>query len=122
MATIDDQFSPNNPAARGNMTPPPVLELTDDGAITIAAGVVNLNKGGVIAATIDDPPLSMNGARLVISSETAQAHTVTNTTGFNGGGTASDVATFGGAIGDAFEVMAWDGVWFVLWLQDVTLG
>lgn len=119
---ITDSFSPDNPASRGKSAPPRTLELTDDGAITIAHGMVNLNKGGVIAATIDAPPASMNGARLVIKSETAQAHTVDFTPGFNGGGTASDRATFGGAIGDAFEIAAWDGVWWVLWLQDVTLG
>ena len=43
--------------------------------------------------------------------------------GFNGGSTASDVATFGGARGDSFTITAYQGVWYTAGaLRNVTLG
>jgi hypothetical protein len=122
---IDDRFTPNNFSDGGA----PAYaerwqELTDDGAVTIAHGTVYLNKAGAIAATIDDPPTNMNGARLLVISETAQAHTLSNAagSGFNGGGAASDVGTYGGAIADLIELTAKDGVWFVTNNTNVTLA
>ena len=102
--------------------PVPTQVLTDDGAITLVSGIVILNKAGVIAATLADPPVAMNGARLTIYSIVAQAHTVTNTTGFNGGSTASDVGTFAAAIANNFELIAWGGVWYVVNNTNVTLA
>ena len=72
--------------------------------------------------TIADPALDQDGLELLIMSNTAQAHTVTNTTGFNAGGTASDVGTFGGAKGDNFKIVASGGVWMVANAKNVTLG
>lgn len=93
------------------------------GAITIQTGTVLLTKAGVGAMTLAAPSTAQNGTRLRIVSTTAQAHTVTQTTpGFNNGSTASDVATFGGAIGDNFMIEAYNGVWYVLGLRNVTLG
>lgn len=121
---ISDNFTPD--IQDGDVTSLPVRlqTLTDDGAITIAQGVVLLNKAGVVAATIDDPPTGMNGAELTILSETAQAHTVSNAagSGFNGGGAGSDVGTFGGAIGDGIVLVAANGVWLVKANTNVTLA
>jgi len=50
----------------------------------------------------------------------AQANTVTNTTGFNGAGGAGDIATFGGAIGDNFTIMAVNGIWNIVASKNVT--
>lgn len=119
---IDDSFAPDLGSGQTPMHPVRTQELTDDGAIPIAAGVVSLNKAGVIAATIDTPPLNMNGAELTIISKTAQAHTLTHTPGFGGGTTARDVATFGGAISDNIVLVALDGVWYVKASRNVTLG
>lgn len=83
---------------------------------------VAIGGGSATALTLPDPSTADNGALLVITARTAQAHTVTNTTGFNGGSTASDVATFGGAIGDSIICIADDGQWNVLNLRNVTLG
>lgn len=122
MAYINDKFAPMS--TDGSLAQPPVRyqELTANGAITIACGLVVLNKAGVLAATLDDPPLAMNGAELTILAIQAQANTVTNTTGFGGGTTNRDVATFGGAISDNITLIAWNGVWYVKSTRNVTLG
>lgn len=122
MAYIDDSFAPSITDGDTKGSPRPWQELTDDGAITIAEGVVFLNKAGVIAATLADPPLTMTGAILHIVSLSAQAHTVTNTTGIGGGAGSNDVATWGGAIGDALTLVAKAGVWHTLSLDGVSLG
>ena len=94
-----------------------------NGALTIQSGTHLLTKAGVDAMTLAAPSTAQNGTRLRIISTTAQAHTVTQTTpGFNNGSTASDVATFGGAIGDNFTVEAYNGIWYVMSLRNVTLA
>lgn len=94
------------------------------GAIAVPdkPALIELSKAGAAVMTLADPSKAQDGLRLLIMSSTAQAHTVTNTTGFNGGSTASDVATFGGAIGDNFEIVAMSGIWNVKYLRNVTLG
>lgn len=87
----------------------PTQELTDSGAITIPCGLVVLNKAGAIAATLAAP--QGNGLLLVISSETAQAHTVDLATSGVSGGSA-DVGTFGGAIGDCVALVSHEGHWY----------
>lgn len=121
---IADRFTPDFADGISSAPPPRTpVEMTADGAITIAAGTVYLAKAGVLAATLDTPPLSMDGAELEIVAATANAHTVTQTSpGFNGGGTASDVATFGGAIGDALRLRARSGVWLAVNTNNVTIG
>jgi len=60
---------------------------------------------------------------IVVVSTTAAAHTVTATTiGFNAGNAASDIGTFGGAIGDGFSFVAYQGEWYVLTNTNVTLA
>ena len=100
----------------------PVQVLSADGAITIGQGTVMVTKAGVCAITIANPAAGTDGARLKIISTTAQAHTVTYTAGFGGGTTARDVATFGGAINDGFEIVAYQGLWYVANTRNVTLG
>lgn len=121
---ISDRFSPHLPDGVASALPVRTpVELTADGAITIAHGTVFLNKAGVLAATLDTPPTDMDGCTLKVIAATANAHTITQTTpGFNGGGTASDVATFGGAKGDSIELVGYGGVWYVSSVRNVTLG
>lgn len=97
---------------------------TGDGAITIAPGVAHISKGSAAALTLADPAASDEGTVIIITAETAFAHTVSNAagSGFNAGGAASDVATFGGAIGDSIVIIAINGKWNVLSLRNVTLG
>jgi len=95
----------------------PTQELTDSGAITIPCGLVVLNKAGAIAATLAAP--TVNGLILMISSETAQAHTVDMaSTGVSGGN--ADVGTFGGAIGDCCVLVSYDGHWYQVSNHNVT--
>lgn len=122
MAYIADQFTPNISNSGIGSTPRRTQTLAANGAITIADGVVFVTKAGVAVMTIDDPPLNMDGAILHIVSETANAHTLTNTTGFGGGTTTRDVGTWGGAISDSMTLVADGGVWWVLATRNVTLG
>jgi hypothetical protein len=101
----------------------PVAQRTTDGAITPKMGFVFLNKAGVLAATLADPITATDdGKVLCIIAMTANAHTVTNTTGFGAGGATLDVATFGGAIGDNMVIMAYLAKWYVISTRNVTLG
>lgn len=84
---------------------------------------VILSAGSAAAMTLAAPPLALQGTVMQIEAAAAQAYTVTNTTpGFNNGSTASDVATFGGGVGNSFEIVAYNGIWLVLNLNSVTLG
>lgn len=120
---IDDNFVPNITDGSAEPLPVPCGELDDDGAITKAAGVWKLD-GTTIAATIADPPSSMDGAELVIMDVSGSAHTVTysGSAGFNSAGTDSAVATFGGAKGDNMRLIADGGVWYVATLRNVTVA
>jgi len=103
---------------------PPRISYSVNGAITLPTvdTTVYLAKSGVAAMTLQAPNKDQTNT-VVIQADTANAHTVTNTTpGFNNGGTASDVATFGGAIGDNFVVRAQAGVWNVIATRNVTLA
>lgn len=86
-----------------------------DGAIEIKSSTVLITKGTAAALTLGTPTTAQNGVRLTIVSTTAAAHTVTaQTIGFNAGDAASDVATFGAAIGNNFECIAYGGEWYVI--------
>lgn len=119
---IADHFVPQITSGVVGALPKRVQVLDDDGAITIADGVIYLTKGTASAITIDTPPADMNGAELAIISITAAAHTVTHTPGFGGGTTSRDLATFGGAISDGMVLRALDGVWYVQSTRNVTLS
>ena len=96
--------------------PTKVAAYSAAGAIAIENHVALLTKSdGAAAMTLAVPSTAQNGTIIHILSTTAQAHTVTATTvGFNAGDAASDVGTFGGAIGDGFSVIAYGGEWYVI--------
>lgn len=99
--------------------------LSADGAITIPEHdtVYFITKGTAAALTLAAPTATTHdGLTLKIISTTAAAHTVTHTEGFGGGTTSRDVATFGGAISDGMEIVAYQGVWYVANTRNVTLG
>jgi len=104
----------------------PIQSYGADGAIAIPGNesLILIDKATAAALTIANPSLGQTGLRLTIMAETAQAHTVTApaATGFNGGTSASDVATFGGAKGDNFIIQAVAGQWNVVVAKNVTLG
>lgn len=96
----------------------------------VAGAITDLNGGQVLlsgtaarAMTLAAPSVNDNGVKLTIIATTAFAHTVTQTTpGFNNGSTASDVATFGGAVGDNIVLIAYNGIWYVQSTRNVTLA
>lgn len=116
------------PTISGTVTLAPQIQtIAADGAITLpttALTVVKITKASAAAVTLADPAAAQEGCILVISAQTAAAHTVSNAagSGFNGGGAGADVGTFGGAIGDGFVLVAVNTKWNVVVLRNVTLG
>jgi hypothetical protein len=101
------------------------VEVDDtSGAISSLNGVVLLTKAGVAVMTLAAPTAGTDDGKILrIISTTANAHTVTQTTpGFNNAGSAKDVATFGGAVGDQFAVIAYNGIWYILSSTNVTFA
>lgn len=103
--------------------------VTANGAIAVPTvnTTYHITKAGVAAMTLVDPTaVTHDGIQLTFVSETANAHTLSNAagSGFNNGGAASDVGTFGGAVGDGLTIEARNGKWWVLpgTNQNVTLG
>jgi hypothetical protein len=96
------------------------------GAITLPDKntVVDITKATAAAMTLADPTVTQNGIVLTVVAQTAAAHTVSNSagSGFNGSGASFDIATFGGGIGDALQVVANNGKWITLVTKNVTLG
>lgn len=105
----------------------PVTAVTADGAIAIPAGsrTYFITKAGVAAMTLANPTATTHdGVVLTFVSTTANAHTLDNSAGagFNGGGAAKDIGTFGAAIGNYIQVVAYQGTWYVLSSTGVTLA
>jgi hypothetical protein len=103
----------------------PVELASANGAIASKSGVVMITKTGALAAMTLAAPVAGtdDGKLLTVVAATAFAHTVTNASpGFNNAGASGDVATFGGAIGDSMQVVAFNGRWHVLALRNVTLA
>lgn len=96
------------------------------GAITVPTTkqnvFVKLKAGSAVALTIGDPGYGVEGVELIIQAEDAYAYTVTNATGFNGGGGGADVATFGGAVGDNLHIKAVSATWKSIATRNVTIA
>lgn len=84
--------------------------------------LITLNKASAAAMTLAAPSKAQDGIMVTISSNTAAAHTVTYTAGFNADTTSSDVATFAATKGNAFTIMAMGGRWGMVSASGVTLG
>lgn len=118
---------------RGNLVAPAVqapaylTTASADGAITIptANQTIYVTKAGVCAMTIVDPTATTHdGVTLTFMSTTANAHTLSNAagSGFNAGGGATDIGTYGGAKGDNIVITAYQGKWYVVSKVNVTLA
>lgn len=91
----------------------PVEAAATNGAIAIKDGFVVLTKAGIAAMTLAAPTAGTDdGKELTANAHTANAHTVTIAGGLNGAGASADVGTFGGAVGDRFSVVAYNGAWY----------
>lgn len=85
--------------------------------------IIFLDKATAAAMTLASPAATTpDGTEVTIYSNTAAAHTVTYTPGFNGDTTSSDVATFAATIGNSMTILAARGLWGVKCLAGVTLG
>lgn len=102
----------------------PVTLASADGAIAVKSGKVHITKGSAAALTLAAPTaVADDGKTLTITSETAFAHTVTQTTpGFNNTGASGDVATYGAAAGNCLIVTARNGIWWTEQAKGVTLA
>lgn len=101
--------------------------VTADGAISVptANTTYYITKAGVAAMTIVDPTATTHdGLTLTFVATTANAHTLSNAagSGFNDGGAASDIGTYGGAKGDNIIITAYQGKWYVKSKVNVTLA
>lgn len=98
-----------------------------NGAIAIPstpAGVENfvvINKAGVCALTLAAPAADQNGVRLNITSNTANAHTVTATGLLQTGTATVNLATFAAFAGAGLTLEAVNGKWNVIANTAVTL-
>jgi hypothetical protein len=91
----------------------PVIAVTADGAVSVPNGNTTyyITKAGVAGMTLVDPTATTHdGLRLTFIAATANAHTLDIVTGVNG--SAADVGTFGGALGDGVTIEAYQGVWY----------
>jgi hypothetical protein len=108
----------------------PAVALAASGAITIPAGNTNyfFTAAGAAAMTLVDPTATKHdGLTLTFTATVAMANTVDNSAGsgfFSSGGASKDVATFGGAVGDGFAIIAYQGKWYIdpRGVTNVTLG
>lgn len=98
-----------------------VEAASGDGAITSTSGVVNITKTSAAALTLAAPAAADDGKRLIISSTTDFAHTVTATNLINDGviGGAKDTATFGAYAGATITLLALGQKWNVVSLNAV---
>jgi hypothetical protein len=99
-------------------------KLTTNGAIdphTSATYVVT--KAGVLADTLAAPTAGTDdGTVIVVTSNTANAHTITATGLFQCGTAATDVATFAAEPGAGVTLMAYQGKWNVLSSVGITFS
>jgi hypothetical protein len=89
----------------------PVSSYSASGAISPAAGIVQLNGTSALAMTLAGPGKDQDGALLTLVSNGKAAHTVTVTGGLGGGGGASDVLTFSATQQQAVTLVASNGTW-----------
>lgn len=107
-----------------------VAALLIDAAITIAAEnkIYFITKATAAAITIANPTATTHdGVAITFVATTPAAHTVSNAAGagfWSSGGALKDVATFGGAIGDGFTIIAYQGKWYIdpRGVTNITLG
>jgi hypothetical protein len=95
----------------GAITPPTIDTL------------IMLDKATASAMTLASPAAGTpDGIEVTIYSNTAAAHTVTYTPGFNADTTSSDVATFAATKGNSMTILSSGGLWGMKCASGVTLA
>jgi len=123
----DLNVPPPSDTAQRNLSDRDIQSYSVNGAVDISKLTsprtdILMTKAGVLALTLAAPTAAIDGYEVTFIARTANAHTVTHTAGFSGDTTASDVATFGGAIGDSMTIKAVNGTWLATALKGVTIG
>lgn len=97
--------------------------ITGDGAITIQNATVLLSKAGAGAITLAAPTAGTHDLiEIEVITLTAQAHVITSgVEGFNDKGSSGTV-TFTAAIGNSVRLKAWNGNWYVVGKNGVTVA
>ena len=98
--------------------------ITADGAIspTLAQTYV-ITKAGVAAMTLAAPTAGVDDYKvIVVTSATANAHTITATNLLNTGAAANDVATFANVAGASVTLMAYNALWNVISSNQITFS
>lgn len=94
----------------------------NDGAIAIEPKTVFLTKGSAAAITLAVPSSGLNGTILTVIAGSAQAHVITQgTVGFNAKGSSGTI-TFTAAIGNAVQLIAYEGNWYTVSSRNVTVA
>lgn len=97
--------------------------LTADGAVSPSTAATYLiTKAGVLAATLAAPAVADNGKVIRITSNTANAHTLTATGLLQTGSASVNVATFAAQPGAGLTLMAVGGKWNVLAAVGITFS
>jgi hypothetical protein len=103
-----------------------VNALSASGAVPVVGGKYAITKSSAIAALTLAAPNSgtMDGVKLEFVSSTAYAHTITAMSLLNNGGSGVPytTATFAAHAGASITLMAYQGLWYVLSIDNVTLS
>lgn len=114
-----------NVSASGTVTGRLVQSYTAYTATATIPNTVNvalLNNATVGTFTLATPSTSENGLTLTIVNGGILANVVNITGGANGGGTASDVATFATVYGGVLSLLADSNKWYVTGLNSCVLS
>jgi hypothetical protein len=84
----------------------PTILYAANGAISVAPQYAILTKAGVDAMTLAAPTAAQNGMTIIITSRTANAHTLTATGLLNTGSASVNVATFAAFAGAGLTLVA----------------
>lgn len=126
-ATMTD-FPSYSPGFRAAIEPlvPAIIAMSVSGAIAVPIRdtIIQLTKAGVAVMTLAAPSTASDGTKLTVTSETAQAHTITATSLIADGtsGAPHTTATFAAFKGATVVFEASNGLWNVVSLQGVTIS
>jgi hypothetical protein len=115
-----------NGNVQGVASAPSVNPVAASGAVAPGGGNYAITKSGVAAITLALPTAGslanggQDGQKMIFFDTGGHAHTITTpASGING---ADHIATFGGAVGDFIELIAYNGVWYALASSGITLS
>lgn len=100
-----------------------VTAKASNGAIAAAPACYLITKGSALgSSTVANPTATdHDGYEIHFISTTAYQHVITFNTGKINGGSNITV-TLGGAIGDGFGIIAYQGVWYTTWVVNATVA